>query len=356
MGLQEDIANTKELITYRPDKDQEEYTKRAQSSFRNEINKQALLLKFSENIDNTQTTKRRKSLKSDRKQRTTAYSALSNKKMIVGKIDDTNSAISKVKRKRGKLRNANSKSTVATKDTNLSDRKDCKKRKHKGFGTTSCIQSLQQRHTFLMKTPQNRSELVDIYHNNAAESGTISMTSSKHSKPDPQIQDSQHYDLTLKNDLKLMEEPTYVQQHELQQQMSLQNQKTRYQTFQKQQATESGNHTTHVQDYPSGCSTGQNYTTEDYIVQQPPSRSVQNPLMYCDPTIIRNYELPTVSSKLKQVNRSYFDRFNFRNIPFVAGTSVTPSHNLGLNIQQVHYGITFAKKYQYFHLTRCAGS
>lgn len=56
---------------------------------------------------------------------------------------------------------------------------------------------------------------------------------------------------------------------------------------------------------------------------------------YCDPMITHNYEMPTLASKLKRVNRSYFSRFNFRNIPFVVGTSVTPSHNLGLNIQQV---------------------
>lgn len=56
---------------------------------------------------------------------------------------------------------------------------------------------------------------------------------------------------------------------------------------------------------------------------------------YCNPIITHNYEMPTLASKLKRANRSYFSRFNFRNIPFVVGTSVTPSHNLGLNIQQV---------------------
>ncbi|XP_019695804.1 uncharacterized protein LOC105180660 [Harpegnathos saltator] len=48
-----------------------------------------------------------------------------------------------------------------------------------------------------------------------------------------------------------------------------------------------------------------------------------------------NYEMPTLASKLKRSSRSYFGRFNSRNIPFVVSTSVTPSHNLGLNIQQV---------------------
>lgn len=54
------------------------------------------------------------------------------------------------------------------------------------------------------------------------------------------------------------------------------------------------------------------------------------------PMANRNYEMPTLASKLKRTNRSYFNRFNFRNIPFVVGTSITPSHNLGLNIQQVY--------------------
>lgn len=56
---------------------------------------------------------------------------------------------------------------------------------------------------------------------------------------------------------------------------------------------------------------------------------------YNDPIFIPNYEMPTLASKLKRANRSYFSRFNIRNIPFIVGTSVTPSHNLGLNIQQV---------------------
>ena len=60
---------------------------------------------------------------------------------------------------------------------------------------------------------------------------------------------------------------------------------------------------------------------------------------FYDPMMVRNYEQPTVSSKLKRVQRSYYNRFNFRNIPFVVGTSISPSHNLGLNIQQVRYDV-----------------
>ncbi|KAJ8673626.1 hypothetical protein QAD02_004888 [Eretmocerus hayati] len=45
------------------------------------------------------------------------------------------------------------------------------------------------------------------------------------------------------------------------------------------------------------------------------------------------YDQPTESSKMKQVQRPY--RFHVSHIPFVVGTSLSPSHNLGLNIQQV---------------------
>lgn len=51
--------------------------------------------------------------------------------------------------------------------------------------------------------------------------------------------------------------------------------------------------------------------------------------------ISKNYELPTVASKLKEVAKSYLHAFNFRTIPFCPAKSTTPSHNIGINIQQV---------------------
>ena len=75
-----------------------------------------------------------------------------------------------------------------------------------------------------------------------------------------------------------------------------------------------------------------NSETSHYYQSYPGSK-------FYDPMLIRNYEQPTVSSKLKRVSRSYFSRFNFKNIPFVVGTSISPSHNLGLNIQQVRYDV-----------------
>lgn len=65
------------------------------------------------------------------------------------------------------------------------------------------------------------------------------------------------------------------------------------------------------------------------------SEQMKYDLFLHDLMTVHNYEMPTKASMLKQTTRSYFHRYNFRNIPFVVGTSITPSHNLGMNIQQV---------------------
>lgn len=51
--------------------------------------------------------------------------------------------------------------------------------------------------------------------------------------------------------------------------------------------------------------------------------------------IYKNYTLPTISSRMKQVAKYYMNSFNIRTIPFCTATSTTPSHNIGINIQQV---------------------
>ncbi|XP_014238745.1 uncharacterized protein LOC106660325 [Trichogramma pretiosum] len=56
---------------------------------------------------------------------------------------------------------------------------------------------------------------------------------------------------------------------------------------------------------------------------------------YNDPFETRNYQLPTKSSRLKQVERSFQHELQVRGIPFVVGTSLSRSHNIGLNVQQV---------------------
>lgn len=48
----------------------------------------------------------------------------------------------------------------------------------------------------------------------------------------------------------------------------------------------------------------------------------------------RDYQLPPISSRMKNMVKT-MNIYNFRKIPFVVAKSTTPSHNLGLNIQQV---------------------
>ncbi|XP_022918653.2 uncharacterized protein [Onthophagus taurus] len=52
-------------------------------------------------------------------------------------------------------------------------------------------------------------------------------------------------------------------------------------------------------------------------------------------TCSRNYELPTIASKMKQVAKRYLREFNLNAIPFCPTKSTSPSHNIGINIQQV---------------------
>ncbi|XP_066148435.1 uncharacterized protein Oseg1 isoform X3 [Euwallacea fornicatus] len=49
----------------------------------------------------------------------------------------------------------------------------------------------------------------------------------------------------------------------------------------------------------------------------------------------KNYKLPTVTSKMKQVTKAYIGNVNLKTIPFCAAISTTQSHNIGINIQQV---------------------
>ncbi|XP_065161400.1 uncharacterized protein [Atheta coriaria] len=65
------------------------------------------------------------------------------------------------------------------------------------------------------------------------------------------------------------------------------------------------------------------------VMQQ---QEIQYPAQYF---FNRGYQSPTISSKMKQVTRSYFKNFSCKSIPFCAAKSTSPSHNIGINIQQV---------------------
>ncbi|KAG7313453.1 hypothetical protein JYU34_000578 [Plutella xylostella] len=65
--------------------------------------------------------------------------------------------------------------------------------------------------------------------------------------------------------------------------------------------------------------------------ERPPRRRVQSS---------HSYERPTVSSQLKQAAVHYYQPYSAQgNIPFVASKSCTPSHNIGVNLQQVLNGV-----------------
>lgn len=53
--------------------------------------------------------------------------------------------------------------------------------------------------------------------------------------------------------------------------------------------------------------------------------------------------MPTVASQMKQagIRNYYYDSPNHTNIPFVVSKSTAPSHNIGVNIQQVIRMISF---------------
>lgn len=61
----------------------------------------------------------------------------------------------------------------------------------------------------------------------------------------------------------------------------------------------------------------------------------QEPQSLMSTMLSRNYEMPTISSRMKQVAKYYMNSFNIKTIPFCPATSTGPSHNIGINIQQV---------------------
>ncbi|KOC70758.1 hypothetical protein WH47_06798, partial [Habropoda laboriosa] len=261
--------------------------------------------------------------KSEKKEKAVS-STLSSKKGSLCKLDDTISL--KFKRRRKKVHSSNSRSTVTTRDTNFVGRKDTKKRKQKN--------NVNNRHT--LKSQQTSNEVVEIYHNTAAKCGSTSAIPSKHSKLDHHMNYinilkssavNKRQTITVKP--KCEDNSCHIRNIDVnsQQNYSQRQQEFKQKTEGRSTNTNDLNYTLEVSNAAPLCAMEKCYShhCQSAIMQAP----------YCDPIVTHNYEMPTLASKLKRSNRSYFGRFNFQNIPFVVGTSVTPSHNLGLNIQQV---------------------
>ncbi|XP_070528951.1 putative leucine-rich repeat-containing protein DDB_G0290503 [Cardiocondyla obscurior] len=244
-----------------------------------------------------------------------------NKINSVCRIDST------VSRKRKmKSRSSISKSTVTTRDTNFIGRKDTKK--HRRIGNGVLHQRSRCQNQF-----KKANDVVEIFHNNRLQK--------KNSKTDI---------------------PKNKKRSHLPKIGNLEKQETSI-SCPRDKCTESDNHECQFYDKENksachsqalNCQNNSEVTLEtvqDKLREQDKSEkhpddlgsSVQDKIQCCERALskydnsqfIPSYELPTLASKLKRSSRSYLTRFSFRNIPFVVGTSVTPSYNLGLNIQQV---------------------
>ncbi|XP_076684999.1 uncharacterized protein LOC143377532 isoform X2 [Andrena cerasifolii] len=250
-------------------------------------------------------------------------STLSSKKDSLCKLDEMVSL--KLKKRRRKLHCSISKSTVATRDTNFLGRKDTKKRKQKN--------NAANRH--ILKPIQTSNEVVEIYHNKAAKSGSTPVITGKHSKIDRltncvnRLSSAANKQHTVPAKTKC-ENGNYQRNVNVSEDNGQDSSQGQYQ-FKPKAEGQSTNACD--EDCNLEVATNPAYALEK--CKSPECEHSVTQALYCNPMNTRNYEMPTLASKLKRVNRSYFSRFNFRNIPFVVGTSITPSHNLGLNIQQV---------------------
>ncbi|XP_071857875.1 uncharacterized protein isoform X1 [Bombus fervidus] len=285
--------------------------------------KDDIKLNISGNVKDGSMDKSKVSTKNEKKEKAIS-SALSSKKGSLCKLDDI--VPLKIKRRRKKIHCSNSRSTVTTRDTIFLGKKDTKKRKQKN--------SVSNRHTF--KSQQTSNDVVEIYHNAAAKSGSTSAIPSKHSK----LEHHMNYiniltSSAMNKQQNISIKPKYEDNNY--QNVSDVNVDCPQNYSQKQHQTgqKTVGRITINNDLSNNLkiSTSPACTMEKFNSHQCQHAIIQ--ASYCDPIVTHNYEMPTLASKLKRANRSYFGRFNFQNIPFVVGTSVTPSHNLGLNIQQV---------------------
>ncbi|XP_012216078.2 putative leucine-rich repeat-containing protein DDB_G0290503 [Linepithema humile] len=244
------------------------------------------------------------------------------------KADDT---ISKTRKRKGKLRSSASKSTVATKETYFVRRKEIKRRKHRAQMFNADHAVIHPKPT-LSKHLKKSNDVVEIFHNTTLKDSN-SVVSSKHSKLSRQA----------KYVKKQLIEPAA---QKIQEKSPSEHINHEYQTRKKENQQ--------IENPPPQILNSQSNTempsenVQEKIKSEKPFTDLYSPMeskthqyehaalnRYDDPMFTPNYEMPTLASKLKRASRSYFSRFNFRNIPFVVGTSVTPSHNLGMNIQQV---------------------
>ncbi|EFN87312.1 hypothetical protein EAI_06082 [Harpegnathos saltator] len=226
-----------------------------------------------------------------------------------------NEAATRIRKRKGKLRSSDSKSTVMTKDTG---RKEARRRKNKGHVVT-------RQQSVLLKHTKKSNDVVEIFHNTTLKSSN-SRVSSKYSKLGRGTKYTKKQKLAETADQKTKKKSYsehVVREHQFHDKKNEQNRCREMLNHKSSPSvtTDSVQKQYNSNDSPTQCKAHQR---EQTVYGE-----------FNDSMFTPNYEMPTLASKLKRSSRSYFGRFNSRNIPFVVSTSVTPSHNLGLNIQQV---------------------
>ncbi|XP_028982233.1 uncharacterized protein LOC107041909 [Diachasma alloeum] len=249
------------------------------------------------------------------------YSVVQSKKPVSSRQDESPHRLMKKKRRKMKLKRSNSKSTTASKHVaNLSETRHVrrvKRRVHKVEEPQPLPNDSHEKPQSPRKKLMNKNEqeVVEIYHNAAVQSvQSISEASVKQQLKIPPERPLKDASKNIKNRIN----QTKASELKAKPILIVKNQEEKAPVANDQAAIiRKREGELRVKDPP-----------EEFHPQ--PVRTWYN--SYGQP----NYQQPTFSSRLKCVNRCYLTaRFNLRNIPFVVGTSITPSHNIGLNIQQV---------------------
>ncbi|XP_011690061.1 PREDICTED: uncharacterized protein LOC105451365 isoform X3 [Wasmannia auropunctata] len=270
------------------------------------------------NLDAPNVVKARRAVKRDRSR--TGRSDMNS-------VCRADNAVSKMRKRKAKIRSSVSKSTVTTKDTGFIGRKEVKRRRHKGVAHQP---SNPPKHV------KKFNDVVEIFHNTKLKNNNSVVPSKRFKANEAKYERKTHLPATKENSRKIQETLALTPRDRCPEHIDRE--------CQSRNKKNEEDHCLQILNYQSNSRTKlevaqEQNKSEEHSNDLVPSRENETRQRafnrYDDPLFTPNYEMPTLASKLKRSGRSYFSRFNFRNIPFVVGTSVTPSYNLGLNIQQV---------------------
>ncbi|XP_018361531.1 PREDICTED: uncharacterized protein LOC108760214 isoform X2 [Trachymyrmex cornetzi] len=260
-------------------------------------------------------------------------------------------AVSKVRKRKTKLRSSISKSTVTTRDTGFIGRKESKRRRYKGLvincqplinRSSNAHQPIHQPSSNPPMHVKKSNNVVEIFHNTKLKNNNFGV-SIKHLKDDGAKYEKKPHlpDETKENPKRIQE--TMLSSKDRHSENVTQKCESHDKKNEPDRCLQMLNHQNNTLAKPEITQEQDKSEKQIHSIHNDFSPLAQDETQQCkrtfnrydDPLFTPNYEMPTLASKLKRSSRSYFSGFNFQNIPFVVGTSVTPSHNLGLNIQQV---------------------